>query len=125
MTTRAFPPSAESVPKARRFVATALDGLPTEVGEVARLLVSELATNALVHARGGFEVTATYSARCGRVSIRVSDGGEGTPALGHPGPYEEHGRGLQLVAALSERWGVEPGPGQTGKTVWFELATGS
>jgi anti-sigma regulatory factor (Ser/Thr protein kinase) len=122
MAKRSFPASVESVPAARRFVAASLAGLPADVTQRAQLLVSELATNALLHASGGFEVSAVYSARTQRLRVGVSDVGEGAPKLERPDTTQEHGRGVQLVAAISDRWGVERHGRRPGKTVWFELA---
>lgn len=121
MTSCSFPHANESVSNARRFVSQTLADLPQTVCEMARLLVSELATNALVHSSGDFVVSAVYSVPSHRVRIDVSDGGGGAPAMGRPRLDEEHGRGLQLVDSLSDRWGVEPRLGHPGKTVWFEL----
>ncbi|SFL06767.1 hypothetical protein SAMN05216275_15115 [Streptosporangium canum] len=59
--------------------------------------------------------------RCGR-SVRgeVTDRSAVWPALLSAGPDAEHGRGLAIVAAYADRWGVEPAP--EGKTVWFVCA---
>jgi anti-sigma regulatory factor (Ser/Thr protein kinase) len=116
-----FPHRTASVFDARQFVAKALTRLPPEISDLARLLVSELATNALLHSPGSFEVSATYSPRERLVRIGVTDGGGGEPRVAHPDATEEHGRGLQLVAAFSDRWWVERLARVPGKTVWFEL----
>ena len=124
MQTRTFPPVPTSVPAARRFVAAALPDVPARLCETALLLASELATNALLHSSGNFEVLTTYSPRERLIRVEVTDAGGGEPRIERPDASEEHGRGLQLVASLSDRWGVRPlrrGLG-TGKTVWFELA---
>jgi anti-sigma regulatory factor (Ser/Thr protein kinase) len=55
--TRRFPETTASVPVARQFVADSLSALDPAVGEMAALLVSELATNAVVHASSDFAVT--------------------------------------------------------------------
>ena len=49
----------------------------------------------------------------------MSDGGEGRPRLLSPSPRELSGRGLRIVEAMSDAWGVQPT--STGKTVWFTL----
>jgi anti-sigma regulatory factor (Ser/Thr protein kinase) len=85
--------------------------------ETARLLTSELATNAVVHAGSGFELAIAESA--GTVRIEVSDRNGRMP---EPRPADQvapHGRGLQLIARLAASWGVVASP--EGKTVWFEL----
>ena len=106
---------------ARQFVAQALTLLPPEISEKARLLVSELATNALLYSAGSFKVSATYSSNERVVRIGVTDGGGGQPRVDRPDSTEEHGRGLQLVAAFSDRWWVERLARVPGKTVWVEL----
>ncbi|MFI6473191.1 ATP-binding protein [Streptomyces sp. NPDC050516] len=86
--------------------------------DVAELLTSELVTNALVHTDHGAVVTATVGESGLRVEVR-----DFVAAL--PTPYAPsaddgtHGRGLLLVQALADAWGVhEHG---MGKVVWFEL----
>jgi anti-sigma regulatory factor (Ser/Thr protein kinase) len=121
MRARSFPHRAASVSDARQFVAKALSRLPPEISERARLLVSELATNALLYSAGSFKVSATYSSEERVVRIGVTDRGGGEPRVDRPDSTEEHGRGLQLVAAFSDRWWIERLARVPGKTVWFEL----
>ncbi len=121
MPVRSFPHRATSVSDARQFVAKVLSRLPPEINERARLLVSELATNALLHSVGTFKVSATYLADEKMVRIGVTDRGGGEPRVDRPDDTEEHGRGLQLVAAFSDRWWVEKLARVPGKMVWFEL----
>ncbi len=83
----------------------------------AELVCSELATNAVVHARTPFSVVARRK-RSG-VRISVHDGSPVTPALRDNGPTAFSGRGLRLVALLARRWGVESTG--AGKTVWADL----
>ena len=85
--------------------------------EVVALLTSELVTNAVVHARTAFTVRATFDAPELRVEVR--DGGPEHMEPPTDDPYAEGGRGLLLVAALADRWGVTGRP--DGKTVWFVL----
>ncbi|MCU1489367.1 MAG: ATPase [Acidimicrobiaceae bacterium] len=121
MVTRSFSHSSASIREARRFATGVLAQLPTELSETASLLVSELATNALLYGPGGFEIAVEYRPEVGSVRIGVSDPGEGELRVERPEVTEEHGRGLQLLDALSDRWGVDRVPGVPGKTVWFEL----
>jgi anti-sigma regulatory factor (Ser/Thr protein kinase) len=121
MPVRSFPHRASSVADARQFVAKVLVRLPPKISERARLLVSELATNAVLYSAGSFKVSASYSARDRLVRIGVTDDGAGDPRVDRPNSTEEHGRGLQLVAAFSDRWWVEKLARVPGKTVWFEL----
>ena len=120
--TRRFPETTASVPVARQFVADSLSALDPAVGEMAALLVSELATNAVVHASSDFAVTVRYPTPTGRVRVEVVDGVPGEPTPLRPPPTALHGRGLLLVASLADEWGVEGTDGEAGKTIWFELA---
>jgi anti-sigma regulatory factor (Ser/Thr protein kinase) len=109
-----------SVGRARRFCSATLQGwgVATEVIETCVLLVSELATNAVLHARTPFTVTIE-SRRVLRVEVHDDD-----PRLPHArdyGPEASSGRGLHLVEALAQSSGtVTHSAG--GKSVWFELA---
>ena len=115
----------DSVKEARRTVARAVDvwGLP-DGDDVAVLLTSELATNAVRHADGDLRLRVVR--RPGGLRVEVHDrDATALPRLGaRPEGQDlaEGGRGLRLVAELSTRWGVETIAG--GKQVWFELDTG-
>jgi len=86
--------------------------------EVAELLVSELVTNAVLHAATRFRLT--LSAAHGVLLCEVTDTGRRPPQVLRAG-VAESGRGMFLVDALARRWGChQDGPG---KTVWFELGT--
>jgi anti-sigma regulatory factor (Ser/Thr protein kinase) len=104
---------------ARHFVADALGtwGHGGTLLDDARLLVTELATNAVVHARSPFSVMARSEGDLVRLSVR--DASSHTPTLRAGGPTATSGRGLRLVAALSSSWGVDTSA--DGKTVWAEL----
>ncbi len=117
---RSFAPSDGSVGGARRFVVDAIADAPTEVKETVALMVSELATNALVHAATGFDVSVDRSDRTVLVSVRDRGDG-GVPTLQAPPSSEPHGRGLRVVDAMSEEWGVDATWDQ-GKTVWFRVS---
>ncbi|GGT17884.1 ATP-binding protein [Streptomyces purpureus] len=87
--------------------------------DVAELLATELVTNALIHTDHGAEVTATVAPDALRVEVR--DHVAGLPGPSHA-PYADdgtHGRGLVLLQALADSWGVRPDG--AGKVVWFEL----
>ena len=111
-----------SVPEARKFVSDSLAAVPRDVRSAAALLVSELATNAVVHATSRFDVTVECPTPSGRVRIEVTDSDENRPTPLQPPPSVPHGRGLLLVANLSDEWGVERTTGRPGKTVWFEIS---
>lgn len=88
----------------------------------AALVVAELAANAALHGsdrRAGFRLSLTVTDTTLR--IEVSDtAGDRMPGAGLPAADAESGRGLLLVEALADRWGVTPGP-PPGKTVWAEM----
>jgi anti-sigma regulatory factor (Ser/Thr protein kinase) len=108
----------EAVRLARRFTEGLLEDWPEPARNVAVLLVSELATNAVLHARTPFGLTITADGP--RVRVAVADGSLGAPVLKDFGPEAITGRGIRLVDSLSQRWGTERR--EDGKTVWFELA---
>ncbi|MFI8946492.1 SpoIIE family protein phosphatase [Streptomyces sp. NPDC053750] len=115
---RRFPDGPVSVASARRFVRTALDDVASDLVDTAQLLVSELVTNAVLHARTEAEVTV--SRLDGRVRVRVADRRPGRSLVPQNcPPYAGTGQGLALVEQLASRFGV--GVGDEGKTVWFEL----
>ena len=117
-----FPADPGAVRAARAAVRErlrdwALDGL----ADIAALLVSELVTNSLRHATGPIVVRLVRPESAdGVLLVEVSDPLPDPPRERTPHPDDESGRGLQLVASASRRWGTRPGEG--GKTVWFELA---
>lgn len=81
-------------------------------------VVSELVTNAILHARTEFSVKVTQNHT--RIRVDVSDESSEIPAARPYDISEVTGRGLHIVEALTERWGFFRFPG--GKTVWFEMA---
>ena len=113
---------ASSVAHARRHVRQVLRHLGREaLEETAELGVSELVSNAVLHARTPFTLTVR-SMPSGRVRIEVDDS---SPVLLQPRHFDTMattGRGLQLVGSLSFDWGIEvrTDPLTPGKTVWFE-----
>ncbi|GAB1338007.1 ATP-binding protein [Streptomyces sp. E-15] len=116
-----------SVRIAREFARTALaDWAHAGRGDDVLLCVSELATNALLHgvpAGRGFLLRLTLHAD-GVLRVEVHDSGGGEvpvpDGLRQAGAEAEGGRGLLLVAALADKWGVaERDPG---KVVWCEFA---
>jgi anti-sigma regulatory factor (Ser/Thr protein kinase) len=91
------------------------------LGDVAALLVSELVTNALRHATGPIGVRLVRPAgSAAPLLVEVSDPLPDPPRERTARTDDENGRGLQLVAHSSRRWGTRPA--DSGKTVWFELA---
>ncbi len=91
----------------------------TRTSEIAQLLVSEVVTNALLHAGTDMELRTTAAAS--GVRIEVHDGSGLAPTQRHYGDEAATGRGLGLVESLASAWGIEPTG--SGKAVWFELGT--
>jgi anti-sigma regulatory factor (Ser/Thr protein kinase) len=125
MTTRSadFPATPSSVAQARRLVmdAAAAFGL-RELEDRVELLVSELVTNAVRHARGPVRVRASRP-RTRTITVMVCDKEYSRPTLERGDRSADGGRGLQIVDAVSDRWGVVSRA--DGKCVWFELVSGN
>jgi MEDS: MEthanogen/methylotroph, DcmR Sensory domain len=116
---REFTASLDAPGQARRFVMATLQvGGAGDLADDAALVVTELAANAVVHARSDFTVTVTTGTDTVRISVRdavpppASGDGYALPAA----PLH----GLGAVAALARRWGT--GPAGPGKDVWAELS---
>ncbi|MDI5964222.1 ATP-binding protein [Streptomyces sp. SL13] len=95
-------------------------GVP-DLRDTAELLLSEVVTNALVHTGGGALLTATLLTQGQRTRLRV-EVQDDAPHRPYPRPASDDasgGRGLLIVRALADAWGVRPQP--VGKSVWFEL----
>ncbi|MFV0127013.1 ATP-binding protein [Streptomyces sp. HMX112] len=105
---------------ARRLVRVALTawGLD-DLAEDGALIVAELVANAVRHARRDSIRVVVERPGASRVRIGVVDLSKALPMRGEPGPEDEGGRGLVLVATLAADWGTEPLP--WGKRVWAEL----
>lgn len=123
---RRFPGLPSQIAYARRFVARQLAASPELT--TATLLTSELATNAITHsasgmATGKFEVCVQVAPGWARVEVRDLGNLAEKPEPQNRDPYDtaEHGRGLDLVEALSSKWGTEPRGDGLGRKVWFEL----
>ena len=114
---KVFDPEPRQVLEARRFVAGVLSSWHVECDDAA-LLASELATNAVLHARSEFEVTVV--GHPDRIRVEVSDGNSRLPSFSVVPADAYSGRGLMLVQALSGAWGVES-HSDNGKTIWFEV----
>jgi len=110
-----LPAATESVPQARRFVD---ERLPESCwADDVALLVSELASNAVRHARSPFTVAVGCDASM--VRVEVTDDSPAVPVPQAPPVDAVTGRGLMIVQALARRWGVETT--ESGKVVWFEI----
>ncbi|MFI8831537.1 ATP-binding protein [Streptomyces afghaniensis] len=117
-----FPAEPGAVRTARQAVRGQLRGWGLDsLADLTALLVSELVTNALRHARGPIGVRLVRPSELNAVLlVEVSDPLPDPPRERAARPEDESGRGLYLVATSCRRWGTRPGG--VGKTVWFELA---
>jgi hypothetical protein len=114
-----LPPTADSVPAARRFVCDRLTALGAAAAcDDAETLVSELATNAVLHARTEFTVEVSRAGET--IRVRVGDLSVVLPRQRSYGTGSTTGRGMRLIASVAAAWGVD-GPISSGKAVWFEL----
>jgi anti-sigma regulatory factor (Ser/Thr protein kinase) len=112
----------EQVQAARQFI-TELVPSWSPAQAIAELLVTEAATNALLHSASGapggsFAVICTVGDGLLHVEV-ADDGSAGSPTIRVHGLESVTGRGLELFAALANRWGIDGDVG--GHTVWFEL----
>lgn len=108
-----------SVARIRRFAAQAARrSAPAVDADTVALLVSEVATNALVHGDGKVRVRVRPTER--GLRVEVHDDNPALPARRQATPLDEGGRGIALVEALSSGWGAERT--DDGKTVWFEVS---
>ena len=114
--TREFRPDRGAAADARAFAVSALPP-SSELASRIALLVSELAANAILHARSPFSVRMRVQPT--RVRLEVTDQGDGVPVRRHYGNDATTGRGLAIVEGMSDRWGVEQLEGA--KTVWCEV----
>lgn len=119
-TSEVLPPEGRSASRARRVVESALrDARLGGFVDEALLLVTEVVTNAVVHAGTDIELTVVTGEADVRVDV-VDYSGEAMPVLhSMPGEEREGGRGIYLLDALSTEWGTRHFA--TGKSVWFTL----
>jgi anti-sigma regulatory factor (Ser/Thr protein kinase) len=115
---RAVPDAA---PDARAALRAFLGDTPfADRSDDGELALSELVTNAVLHGRDPIVLRLLRTDHC--VRVEVSDGSPVSPSFSMLDPTAVTGRGLMLISAASDRWGVEPGV--QGKSVWFELFAG-
>ncbi|MFD3522570.1 ATP-binding protein [Streptomyces sp. NPDC058653] len=115
-----LPRHPRSVGRARQALLGTMS-LPGDLADTAALLLSELVTNALRHGSPpGREILVTVRRGEGLLRLEVEDAGDTLPRPRTPDPIDECGRGLALVEALADDWGVTPRQGP-GKRVWLTL----
>ncbi|MEU3200802.1 MULTISPECIES: ATP-binding protein [unclassified Streptomyces] len=126
-----------------RHCTVELQALPSRIGQVRRIVsaqlrywhmdslidraslgVTELLSNVHRHARPDKTCTVEMELLLDRLKISVYDHDPRLPVVADAGPLATCGRGLAMVAAMSESWGVMP-DGESGKVVWFTLPTPS
>ena len=118
-----FPCTNASPRLARQFCSDHLGrilGVGPQARDViaqAELVTSELITNS-VKARCS-QLVLQLSVHRGWLQLGVEDDGDGTPALSHSDAHDDHGRGLRIVDAVADRWGITPVG--DGKQVWAHL----
>jgi anti-sigma regulatory factor (Ser/Thr protein kinase) len=115
-------PEPEVVTTARHALDRLANLLPSEKLEDVRLVVSELVTNSIVHARlspdDKISLTVTVSDGAVRGSVCDPGPGFGMPSDPTPRPDLSGGWGLPIVETISDRWGVK----RNGNAcVWFEI----
>ncbi len=116
-----LPADVSSPALARRFITESFAGSENaEVTEIVLLLVSELVTNAVLHAHSASVLR--LSDQGGRLRVELHDLSSDDAVI--PASQNGHrtgGRGVLLIDNLADRWGSDVD--EHGKTVWFELAT--
>ncbi|MDW4905710.1 ATP-binding protein [Streptomyces sp. ADMS] len=124
-----------------RHCTVELQALPSRIGQVRRIVsaqlrywhldplidraslgVTELLTNVHRHAQPDKTCTVEIEVLLDRLTVSVHDHDPRIPELRDADPTATCGRGLAMVAAVSESWGVRPN-GESGKVVWFTLPT--
>ncbi|MEO5983333.1 MAG: MEDS domain-containing protein [Pedococcus sp.] len=117
-----FVPAGAAVTAARRFVSATLESWDLDhIAPDALLVVSEMATNAVLHAESPFQVFLHHSP--GVLHLSVRDAQRGWFEQGSPTAAEVNGRGVSIVEAVADRWGCDAV--SDGKVVWAELPTGA
>ena len=114
-----LPGHPSAVPAARRFASQQLlDFGDADVVDKTRLLVTELTTNAVMHAHSPIRLTVEPQQDRVRVEVRDDDPTPLDPPA-TPDADATSGRGLWLVDALARAWGINHN--ERGKTIWFEV----
>jgi anti-sigma regulatory factor (Ser/Thr protein kinase) len=112
-----LPPHPSSATRARRIARESVSACPPDIADTVALLVTELVTNAILHARTDLHLDVEiYS---DRVRLRVEDRSARAPVVKHYDTDDATGRGLALVEMLANTWGIDYLAG--GKVVWCEV----
>ena len=115
-----LPPIPPSIPVARHLVLELLRvwEAPHDRDDAA-LVVTELVANVIDHVRGEANLTLELALAGDSLRLAVADGSSVRPVVQELSHDRPRGRGLVLVEAVTDRWGVEDHHG--GKRIWFEL----
>ncbi|WP_343308731.1 ATP-binding protein, partial [Streptomyces malaysiensis] len=124
-----------------RHCTVELQALPSRIGQVRRIVsaqlrywhldplidpaalgVTELLTNVHRHAEPDKQCTVEIALMLDRLTVSVRDQDPRLPRLRTCDPFATHGRGLALVASVSQSWGMHARDDGSGKVVWFTLA---
>jgi anti-sigma regulatory factor (Ser/Thr protein kinase) len=109
-----------SVGEARRWARAVLTAWHADDAEwELSQLLTEVVTNAVLHAGTALRVVLEQDATSGRLRCEVTDGSPARPRVRRHSAEATTGRGLQLLESVATSWGVQTVSG--GKTVWFEL----
>ena len=118
-----LPGEPASVPRVRRFVRDRMAGHPDELVDTAEICVSELVTNAVLHA--GTDVQVHLADLGDAVRLEVRDRSSVVPRQMVHTARASTGRGIEMVGLLARSWGCDTLEQDGTKTVWCELATAS
>jgi anti-sigma regulatory factor (Ser/Thr protein kinase) len=114
-----LPVEPSSIGDARQFLRRSLASWGVDEYDLGGpQVLTELATNAALHARSAYTVHLVLEPAA--LLVEVTDSSPALPQHRHYGVDATTGRGIALVEALSSAWGVESSP--TGKTVWCRVA---
>ena len=117
-----FQPEASAPAMGRRLLEGLSDTLTPSTLDDARLLLTELVTNAIRHAHLAPEDRISVSVRreSAGLLVEVADPGDGLPPPSAPRPGSGSGWGLILLDRLADEWGIDPMP-DGGTLAWFRL----
>ncbi|MEC4021063.1 ATP-binding protein, partial [Streptomyces sp. H27-D2] len=129
-----------SISRPSRHCTLELQALPPRIGQVRRIVsaqlrywqldplidpaalgVTELLTNVHRHAETDKQCSVELSLLLDQLTVSVRDHDPRLPKVRSADPLDTTGRGLDLIAAISENWGVRAHPDGAGKAVWFTL----
>jgi anti-sigma regulatory factor (Ser/Thr protein kinase) len=118
-----FRPNPTAAAMGRRILDGLADGLPLSMLDDARLLLTELITNAIQHGHleHGDRISVTVRREAAGLVVEVSDPGDGIPPSDGRPPGSGNGWGMTLLERLADDWGVEP-VADGGTLAWFRLA---